>query len=625
MSLPLRKSWNAYGVARKAWPKLRGLSVCLIFLLLPITSPALGGAHCLSQLKLLHEVLIYAQQNPPLEPDPAPDNAGQRPPAEMPKCDCEISPASQERALTPAQKQAADAASAVGTRETGTDGRPARPGYYTADQINRKLNLLSPHFDERQIRTLMAAAQDVVVPDDIQLFAERFRIGDTINVRSKTNNFYQLVYNGIGWNSAGIIVIKGSGPNPGVLVTRIKLGESFKKDTIVEIRKKNDTVSRPFKLVGPVQKALLVQQVGNDYFEKLPWAELSDDPIEETIFGELVPDPKTTEALENILGAVNVPGWPTNDDAIMAFAKAGISFSEPVTEFETARFLFGSAFFVGNRLFVPTIVEYEGKKNLRVFYKSQSQGEFRLLPAINKGLNDYGLPGFDKGDTEYSLSPPAAIQAQLANHISRNFIHLDQDQADRTLRNILPVNTSLTKWQKYTEGKDHPSKAILARHNVVTPAVLGPVGFDTGKFGNPAEVTVQKPDDGADFAAVMLTYDTTSATSGKIKARVFNSKNGRWQWTFFTDLSNRTWISNVRLLAAKMTNFGLPAESASACVGQLLSPIWEYRDQAYFHPSIPRVEHDSLRSYVNNWPWIKNLKEIGRYYNEFNGAGTKPN
>jgi len=251
-------------------------------------------------------------------------------------------------------------------------------------------------------------------------------------------------------------------------------------------------------------------------------------------------------------------------------------------------------------------------QSLRVFYRSNSQDTFRLLPAQNQGLGHLGLPGFDKAIGETALGLPAAAESRLAGLVSGGRVRADIPAADA--RNIFggaaPVNRSATEYMNYTRGTNYPGQHVQQHPIIEPPAGAQPIATGGGhSMLRPQDVRVPEAM-APNFNATPTVYRTQTATAGEVEAMVFPSANGQLEWTMFRDQQGRVWVGNVGSTQGPVTNLGVRANAINS--GELSTPLWEY------HQQIPSgfggATHPTMGQYSSAWNYIRELPVIQQYY-----------
>ena len=244
------------------------------------------------------------------------------------------------------------------------------------------------------------------------------------------------------------------------------------------------------------------------------------------------------------------------------------------------------------RLAAVAIVEIDGVATVQVFYRSNSQAGWRLLPATNEGI---GLPGYDKAGGEAILDLPSSVQARLSNLAGAGRVRRDlHSQAVEDLVNkVVPRNRSPQEYVEYENSPDHA-------RNQVKETKLGSAGA-----GVPAS---KRPN----FDKLVLQYKSRSAVAGDVDALVYESVDGMVEYTIFRDVDNHVWIGSVTSKTANITPLGVASESVTVPKEDLV-PLWEY------HRQIPSgygrgVVNPQRPEYGSAWAFLKERPLIQAWY-----------
>ncbi len=280
--------------------------------------------------------------------------------------------------------------------------------------------------------------------------------------------------------------------------------------------------------------------------------------------------------------------------------KYGLQPNETVKVGNT-KFSIGDPFDIGDgRVAAIAVIENGGTTSTRLFYKSNSQGIFRLLP----GTTSNGW--FSKGVGEASLDAPSAVQRALSEKISSN-----------SVRTNLPENFHQFVVPEYktsyeamvAAGKD-PALAV-SRQDILIPN-KNIIESKATIHASPQELKLANSSYAPEFATgKVTTYETTTSAAGKVTANVFKSVDGSLEYTFFEDKTGRAWIASIDSTKNPINEAGI--RSTSVNTGDLTMPRYEYPAQ------IPEGYRGTGRfgpsnSYGDAWPYLRETPLIKAYY-----------
>ena len=269
----------------------------------------------------------------------------------------------------------------------------------------------------------------------------------------------------------------------------------------------------------------------------------------------------------------------------------------------------GHPFDIGQgRMGVLMEVEVDGKRYMRVAYRSNSQGGFRLLPARNKGVPM--MPGYDKGIGEHAIMLPNAVDELLMKRVAEGQVRdVPPDQAEAVFEGGVPVNRSLLDYMKYSESADHVSKSvktytILAEAKDMLPTASG------HDLPAPGQVHISNPALRPNFAKPVRTYHTTTSVAGPVEALVYRSHNGALEYVVYKDQQDHVWFKSVSVVDAKITAQGVSDTAIDA--GALTTPYWEYRQQVPAEMLGQANAHHA--EYSSSWKYLQGMEEIRAWY-----------
>lgn len=239
----------------------------------------------------------------------------------------------------------------------------------------------------------------------------------------------------------------------------------------------------------------------------------------------------------------------------------------------------------------------DGSPHLRLFYRSNSQGGFRVLPARNKGLSHAGIPGYDKGPGESSLAAPSALETHFAAELLKGPARTVSDPSD-LVDGAVPVNRSIEEYFRYEQDPGHVGKRVRAAPLLETGGV------------DPAAIRIADPAKRPDFSVAIRQYRTVAELAGEVDALVYRSRDGSVEYTVLKDQSGRIWFSNVEFVGAALNEFGIPSQTVDA--GALLKPRWEYEKQipAQYRGAVNPRRPD----YFDAWDYLRRIPEVQEWY-----------
>jgi hypothetical protein len=244
------------------------------------------------------------------------------------------------------------------------------------------------------------------------------------------------------------------------------------------------------------------------------------------------------------------------------------------------------------------VVENAGVTSTQIYYRSNSQGVFRLLP----GTTQKGW--FSKGIGEGSLDAPSEVQRALAQQVSAGKIRKD-----------VPSNLYEEAVPKYQTAIEAQFAAVdNANLNIKPKPILSESAGPkiNGKYSKPQDLVVKVEKQNPDFSkGPVSTYDSSTGAAGDVKVSVFKSKDGSLEYTFFEDKSGRAWVASVNDVKAPVNAAGIRSGAVDA--GDLTIPRYEY------HQQIPggysgRGRYGNSGEYGDAWPYLKEVPVIKDYY-----------
>ena len=246
----------------------------------------------------------------------------------------------------------------------------------------------------------------------------------------------------------------------------------------------------------------------------------------------------------------------------------------------------------------------------RVFYHSNSQGHWRVMPAASKRhfLHFGRLGGEIESDTALPMNLNLALQTIL-----------DKNSHKKEDIDILHLVKTITPYQDLTET--YQANIVLqdfCRIDADAPKMF--VKFGIAHNGAPEPKFVHMPDNeqlNPDFETCLYENSLVDPHYGPITQRVFASKDKTVQYLFIEASDGRAFLSYVELVNDNPINcFGVRSKALE--VNGMDKPLLEYRQQ------IPE-RFDALnapkygcqdRNYDNCWNYVRELPIIQAYYRE---------
>lgn len=266
-----------------------------------------------------------------------------------------------------------------------------------------------------------------------------------------------------------------------------------------------------------------------------------------------------------------------------------------------AKISLSEPFDIGNgRIAAIAVIENAGVATTHVYYRSNSQGIFRLLP----GTAENGW--FSKGITESSLSAPSEVQKALSAKVTSGQIR--QDVPKDVYRQAVP--TYETKYESMKAAFEDPTLNVKRRQVLNTAPETEQ--SRSSSHVKPENLKLVDPKSAPNFSSgAISSYETSTGGAGKVEAKVFRSENGELEYTFFEDKSGRAWIASIDNVRAPINSAGIRSTSVDS--GDLTMPRFEYHEQ------IPngyarKGRFGDRGEYGDAWPYLKQNPLIQEYY-----------
>jgi hypothetical protein len=261
----------------------------------------------------------------------------------------------------------------------------------------------------------------------------------------------------------------------------------------------------------------------------------------------------------------------------------------------------------------------DGQSFLRFFYRSNSQAEFRLLPAIER--TPLGVH-YNKGIGEHSLVAPSEVQQVFGDRVLTGAVRRDLPAADAVaaVEGGVPITTDAASYARFANQErdwfpgSSNSDLLIARAD---EAIDLPNGRQL-RF--PRHVEIADPQKAPNFSNRLRTYRTRAALGEngavdvEITAEVYRSVDDTIEYTiYYESRGTGIWFGDPVPASGAPGSFGI--RNTAIDVGDMSMPPWEYTSQfpelvygghATLHPRFPR--------YTRTWGYRRHLPEVRRYY-----------
>ena len=239
-------------------------------------------------------------------------------------------------------------------------------------------------------------------------------------------------------------------------------------------------------------------------------------------------------------------------------------------------------------------VARDGKTSVQLYYRSNSQGVFRLLPALNLSQRRWGgafdgLPVFDKGDGEEHLTAPIVVEDLLQGLRPRRARLAD---VDALLHAAVPIYRSPAGYARYLAGPAKPTSQKIRLFDRVggEPVIRAPLRPD---YRHPLSRGVAH-----------------SKLDGDVEQLRYPSRDGRLVYTLHVDRAGRAQIATVTAVDAQVNELGLPTRTVTS--DAVTTPQWEYTFQ--IPDGMAGALHPRDRNYASSWRYLRERPEIRAFY-----------
>jgi hypothetical protein len=260
-----------------------------------------------------------------------------------------------------------------------------------------------------------------------------------------------------------------------------------------------------------------------------------------------------------------------------------------------ANYTFSDLFLLdqNGRMAVLFQVKIESGSYLRCAYQSNSQGVFRVMPAMNIGM----VPSYDKGLGETSLDLPYRLQKMLSGmKLTRGDI--SQSEGNELCKAAVHANNTREEWRSYQETLKQEFRVFSVLKEASNVGEFSEEGF--------------RPD----FSNEKDNYSFHSPVTGETGAFVYLSFNERLSYIVHQSSGTeeqyaRIWVASIGDTLSEISKYGVYRDAANP--GKLATPLWEYEmhipvglRKGHHHPEYP--------FYLLNWAEVKSLPIIGEWF-----------
>jgi hypothetical protein len=503
------------------------------------------------------------------------------------------------RKLTPKQQDAVLAAHNVGVGQKGKNGGPAGIGNYTPAQLREKTKILKDAgFSQAEIRKLME--NGIVGHPALQELNISPMRGQEVSIPRSSGARTNGIISNLSEGRARVDFIDADGLSKSKTVDVSELGVPLRSTTI-----RNPIGSTQHEVGQEVSIPRSSGARSNGTITYISDGKATVQFVEDGLAKHKVVD------LSELGVAVRAPVARPGEQFIPKVVQdKGLLPREVVSLRNGDKAKVGDFFRDSTgRVFTILETEIKGKKTYQVFYRSNSQSLFRLLPARNKLPS---IAGYEKGMSENALTAPPELQAYLAKKL--------KDSADQTmttveaeqLEGIIPVHTSILDYEAYRNSAEYIGEKVVKVDQLINPTPRPLSNAIRRTFPKPQDVKI-KPELQPDFSTAERSYQITSPLSGEVKATVYRSKDGTLEYTVMRDEQNRIWFGDIGYSNSPLTKHGIRSNTVES--REMMMPLWEEQ------PQIPIgyiTDHANPNNpnYISAWPYIKEMPEVKRWYQE---------
>lgn len=263
---------------------------------------------------------------------------------------------------------------------------------------------------------------------------------------------------------------------------------------------------------------------------------------------------------------------------------------------------------------VIALVEINHQVFPRLFYHSNSQGTWRVMPFAGKLL----VPFLDEE--------------------KKHVVHFGKGQCETDTQLPIPLICALNK-QSTTDAKSSPFDAgqIVETRVGKPPVFLDQVHINQSMFleegakngfVNTGMAIPKPPDPKAnrlpedvnlhpDFSLTLASFKQTIPHYGEVTVQIFRSKDGKLAYMFYETRDGRAFLASIECIRdVGINSYGVREKIIR--VENMDAPLLEYEIQISpgFEPKDPLKNRYESGKYQNNWNYIRELEVIRLYYQE---------
>lgn len=256
---------------------------------------------------------------------------------------------------------------------------------------------------------------------------------------------------------------------------------------------------------------------------------------------------------------------------------------------------------------VIALVQMHGKVFPRIFYRSNSQAIWRVMPSATKQESEPVILRLGKGMAESDTQLP--IRLNLA---------LQKIMPEASPESFLMASNLVETAYNYTES--YAGQIQLEDFATIPegePKIFIKKGMFVPKPPNPRVIEMPvKEGSQVHFQKCLLTTEFDDPHYGKIIAKIFPSIDQHLQYLFYEASDSKVFLAGVELVEDNEINsFGVRTKALNT--NGLDSSLLEYYSQipSNYEPSYGAPTYLSNR-YHNNWNFVRELSIIKAYYSE---------
>jgi len=282
-------------------------------------------------------------------------------------------------------------------------------------------------------------------------------------------------------------------------------------------------------------------------------------------------------------------------------------------------FALGEAFDMGGgRIAVIARVEVDGQAYLRVFYRSNSQVEFRALPAVNRLM---GGVHFDKGIGEFSLRVPTEVQEAIGQRLLAGNVRrsIPAEEAVQLYEGGVLTIRNADDLARYANGAADTFPRATNQGLLAEPREALLDGARGNRFRAPGDVVIADANKAPDFGNRVRQYRTQAAvgengaTNVEVTAEVYRSVDGTVEYTvYYESRAQGVWFGSARPIEGSPNTWGLSPTAHD--LGEMSMPPWEYGTQIPDRYFVRESQHPAHSSYYRTWQYRREMPEVRRYY-----------